>query len=972
MCAIYALARHHRVITHPKSTAQLAPMLTLKNLISPTRVVRYFGQELEPDASSILEATKPGIWAGEGCAKLALKGKVTKKALAKVLDAIDPNTDLPLRQRKPRKCCTDICYSPPKSVSVMAMVDSRIQALIEDTVQSAIPEIAARTRVRDRAEGRSQDEVTRPCPTIVCAIFPHLSSRENDPDPHGHIILANRCFDSARKKWMAVDNRQIFRDRRFLDLYLHNRLAAGLKRLGYELTPSDTSFEVAGVPPQLCSRFSKRRAQIMKTLAGLDKEIRLLRSHRSLTAKEAARLKYLEGLGAFGRNQLANFLSRAEKSDRSKASSRRLFESQVTEGERALLGGLLTAAVRRSGKSTRPGQSSSIDPAHLQAALESAFEETWIRTEFEIIAQGLRQNLGRYDVPSWKRDLANTTLVRINADTLVEHSTANALKELSGYVSTRYPPAMLAKLGGEPQNRKLSSSVLHKALASFLSTDRCVTAFRSGNAKTNLRFVEAVSQLGDVALLSATLPTAPPRYVRGEEARRRMTRKELTQECEKIENHRVIVVQHANASHPRDLNILLKAALEHGVKVLLLDQGGRKSNQRNFVRYLEQYTGLHVSSAAPGSLTAKRHKQILARFSHVDSAAEAVAEIRAWNGVLEAAEPGPRHELIASSFVSSLAQGRTAVVITGAEAEASAITHAIRARLRTQDEPHGDPQITGPDRPVVTLTRLNLDSNQRRQGSSYQVGQTIEFDQNVPGIARGQQFDVIAADHGAVLIGRGDEKSTLNLEWADKLTVYEKHYVKMAIGDKVIATRNRMARKTGNRKARKGGRLVKNHAYTVTKISPEGQVELDGEVAFPSGHAHVRLGYAFNAATDAEFPRVHDVHIALSARAMGKIAGWPAFRKFMDAAKENVLVYTDNADSFAKMLVDTAPLKPSKQPKSPRLTAIAPTITGETMEEHSTGNKEPTAAKQSKGALNKSRKPIPIPHPTKRPPALEH
>jgi hypothetical protein len=406
--------------------------------------------------------------------------------------------------------------------------------------------------------------------------------------------------------------------------------------------------------------------------------------------------------------------------------------------------------------------------------------------------------------------------------------------------------------------------------------------------------------------------------------------------------------------------------------VLLLDQGGRASNPRNLVRYLEQDAGLNVFSASPGSLTAKRNKQRLAGFSQLDRVAESVAEIMALNGIIKAAEPGPRHELIASSFASSLAQGRSAVVITGADAEALAITHAIRRRLRTPDEPNGDPKITGPDKPVVTLTRLNLDPTQRRQGSNYRVGQTIEFDQNVSGIARGQQFDVVSTDHETIWIGIGDQKSPLNFEWADRFTVYEKREVNMAVGDTVIATRNRMARKTGNRKARKGGRLVKNHAYTVTKISPEGQVELDGEVAFPSGHAHVRLGYAFNAATDAEFPRVHDVHIALSARAMGKIAGWPAFRKFMDAAKENVLVYTDNADSFAKMLVDTAPLKPSKQPKSPRLTAIAPTITGETMEEHSTGNKEPTAAKQSKGALNKSRKLIPIPHPTKRPPALEH
>jgi hypothetical protein len=354
----------------------------------------------------------------------------------------------------------------------------------------------------------------------------------------------------------------------------------------------------------------------------------------------------------------------------------------------------------------------------------------------------------------------------------------------------------------------------------------------------------------------------------------------------------------------------------------------------------------------------------LTRLSHLNKAVEAVSEIQNSNAILESAKSGARYELVAASFVSSLAQGRKAIVVAGADAEEAAITHAIRAKLRTPVEPNVSLQLTGPDVSVVTLARLTLDPSRRKQGSSYQVGQTIEFDQNVPGIPKGRQFDVVSIDQGTVWIGRRGQQSPLNLEWADKFTVYEQRPVKMTVGDTVIATRSRMAHL--------GGRLVANSTYKVTKISPEGQLELDNAITFPAGNAHIRLGYAVNAATETDLPKVDDVHVALSVRSMRNLNGWPSFSKFMVSAKETISVYTDNAELFSKMLVDTAPTVTAPPPKPGIFRSLAPAQIDEPIDAIPIGDHAPKRPRRYNEDRRHPPRPLSTPDPAKRPPVLEH
>ena len=164
-------------------------MLTLTNLHSPEAAVRYFRTELTQDNSRLLRSACAGNWLGDGAKLLSLAGTVTSRDFGLLLRLKSPSTGRQLRPRSSKKSCTDICYSASKSVSIMSMIDSRIQPLVASVVGGYIDEIAGQARVRDRRGDKAQRDLTTPSRKIIAALFSHSTSRENDPDLHCHLIL---------------------------------------------------------------------------------------------------------------------------------------------------------------------------------------------------------------------------------------------------------------------------------------------------------------------------------------------------------------------------------------------------------------------------------------------------------------------------------------------------------------------------------------------------------------------------------------------------------------------------------------------------------------------------------------------------------------------------------------------------------------------------------------------------------------
>src|SRR5215211_2019627 len=104
--------------------------------------------------------------------------------------------------------------------------------------------------------------------------FDHRTSREGDPLPHTHLIIANRV-QGPDGRWTTLDGR---------DLYAHRRAADALYRAAYQRSLSRSlgiawgeadrwgNRPITGMPTEVVRAFSKRNQQITQHLAQLEEQ----------------------------------------------------------------------------------------------------------------------------------------------------------------------------------------------------------------------------------------------------------------------------------------------------------------------------------------------------------------------------------------------------------------------------------------------------------------------------------------------------------------------------------------------------------------------------------------------------------------------------------------------------------------------------------------------------------------------------
>src|SRR5438309_10037469 len=141
-----------------------------------------------------------GQWYGEGAEKLGLSGTTRGAEFLRLCENLHPQTGerLTLRnkttrvevgqdgeehQSANRRVFYDFTFSPPKSVSVAALVgnDARIVEAHERAVAAALNQLQSFAATRVRKNGKCTDRATE---NIVAAVFRHDSSHA--PDPHVH------------------------------------------------------------------------------------------------------------------------------------------------------------------------------------------------------------------------------------------------------------------------------------------------------------------------------------------------------------------------------------------------------------------------------------------------------------------------------------------------------------------------------------------------------------------------------------------------------------------------------------------------------------------------------------------------------------------------------------------------------------------------------------------------------------------
>jgi conjugative relaxase-like TrwC/TraI family protein len=215
-----------------------------------------------------------GQWQGLAAKRLGLQNTVKRDDFLQLCRNLNPATGERLTQRHKttrvdsghevanRRIFYDFTFSPPKSVSLLALVaqDQRLIESHDRAVVSALAELEQFAATRVHEAGQISDRLTG---NIIAATFRHDTSRALDPHLHTHCILFNATYDDVEGRWKAMDNFEMLQAKKFVENVYYHELVKAMKTCGYEIqNHARGDFQVEGVTPELCQRFSKRHQEI--------------------------------------------------------------------------------------------------------------------------------------------------------------------------------------------------------------------------------------------------------------------------------------------------------------------------------------------------------------------------------------------------------------------------------------------------------------------------------------------------------------------------------------------------------------------------------------------------------------------------------------------------------------------------------------------------------------------------------------
>lgn len=200
-------------------------------------------------------------WLGKGATQAGLHGPIDAAMFNQIRAGVMPDGSKPHSENHTPGW--DLTASAPKSVSIMALIagDKRLVTAHREASAFAAKyiETHAGTRVRE-----SDGVHHRSTGNLLIGRFTHDTSRAQDPALHDHLYIMNRTWDAASQSWKAVDSRALYAAKEAAGRLYSAKLAEGVKKAGYEITPQDKlgNFEIKGVAPELNEQFSKRRDAI--------------------------------------------------------------------------------------------------------------------------------------------------------------------------------------------------------------------------------------------------------------------------------------------------------------------------------------------------------------------------------------------------------------------------------------------------------------------------------------------------------------------------------------------------------------------------------------------------------------------------------------------------------------------------------------------------------------------------------------
>jgi hypothetical protein len=310
------------------------------------------------------------------------------------------------------------------------------------------------------------------------------------------------------------------------------------------------------------------------------------------------------------------------------------------------------------------------------------------------------------------------------------------------------------------------------------------------------------------------------------------------------------------------------------------------------LRLLEAEAGLVSAEVAAIRRQSGRYRQAVSLLSR-GRAGAALDILVALGWVREIADEPERLAALAAEYLVAVREGRSVLVVSPTHAEGRRVTDAVRAALRA------DGRLHPAERVFTRLDPRDRTAAERGRPESFSAGDVVEFHARVEGFRPGERWEVAAVGRSGVGIRSGDGRAALlPLHRADVFQAFTPVPLPLAEGDRVRVTRNGKAA---------DGRtpLVNGALATVTRLQPDGAVELDSGAVLPPDFGHLAHGYVTTSHA-AQGKTVDRVLVAESAASFAA-AGREQFYVSVSRGREKVVVFTDDAAGLREAVAGSDP-----------------------------------------------------------------
>ena len=784
-----------------------------------------------------------GQWIGKGAAMLGLRERVTRDEFLRLCENLHPQTGELLTQRRKtirreldengderetanRRVFYDFTFSPPKDVSILALVgaDQRITAAHDRAVNCAVAELEQFAATRVRSAGALSDRCTG---NVIGAIFRHDTSRALDPHLHSHCILFNATHDAVENRWKALQNYEMLAAQKYVENVYYHELARELGRFGYEVeNRARGDFVVSGIPPQLRETFSKRHLEIDE-------------GTRALLAREPHKSS---GNVAQMREHIAHNERARKVRDIGAERLKELWSDQMPMSQTHAVQRLVASAqgALRLSKQMKAGEA-------LAWAEEHVFDRKSVVREYELWRHALEHARGcELAVSELKEAGALRDYIRDGNESRKVTSREmlarewDVLQRVRNGIGKHAPFSSAQSIDNptlNPEQREAVEQILH-------SRD-FVTLFRGG-AGTGKSFALREVHRGLRETSHPVQVIAPQRQqvidLQRDGFESAQTVSEFLTRAD-MQAGAVVILDEAGQLGGKQMQALLRFIEKNGGR--LIASGDTRQHgaveASDALRAIEKYSGLRSAELHEIRRQDPRLAETPNERAFIEEYRRAVKDAAEGNiagafdrlsgqGAVVDCTLANQQEKLAAHFLELIARGQSAVVVSQTWSEIHRVNEAVRQRLKT----HG--LIGSDERTVVALERTDLTDAQKRDKRFYEADTVLVFNRNCGRFRKGDSARLIAVTQQGLIVESAQRAGTISLRYLDHITVCRERELPVSSGDRLQLK--------ANAQTCDGRRIANGELVTIERIEADGRLVLQDGRILESDYRQFVRGYA--------------------------------------------------------------------------------------------------------------------------------